>query len=69
MKHVDFTRPPFRGILSEIARENGTTRQAVQKSASRGNPDVLAQVAAKARARQAAPASGPEPRPGDIKNG
>jgi len=44
-------RQPYRGILTEIAREEGVTRQAVQKRTSRGNPDTLARIAAKVHER------------------
>ncbi|HVZ38517.1 MAG TPA: hypothetical protein VHI13_04520 [Candidatus Kapabacteria bacterium] len=51
-KKNSFREPPFRGILAEIAREEGVTRQAVQKRTSRGDPDTLARIAVKVRERQ-----------------
>lgn len=48
----DFRRYPYRGILAEIAREDGTTRQAVQKAARRGSPDILQRIAAKMQERR-----------------
>jgi hypothetical protein len=50
---LDLRKHPFRGILSEIAREDGVERQAVQKRARRGDPDTLARIAAKVRERVA----------------
>jgi hypothetical protein len=49
----DLRKHPYRGILAEIAREDGVERQAVQKRARRGDPDTLARIAAKARERVA----------------
>ncbi|HVZ40318.1 MAG TPA: hypothetical protein VHI13_13645 [Candidatus Kapabacteria bacterium] len=51
-KTLSLREPPYRGILTEIAREEGVTRQAVQKRTSRGDPDTLARIAAKVRERQ-----------------
>lgn len=48
----DFRRYPLRGILTEIAREDGSTRQSVQKRAMRGEPDTLARIAEKVRERR-----------------
>ncbi len=45
-------RYPFRGTLTEIACEEGVTRQAVQKRTSRGDPDTLARIAVKVRERR-----------------
>jgi hypothetical protein len=47
----DLRKHPYRGILSEIAREDGVGRQAVQKRARRGDPDTLIRIAAKIRER------------------
>ncbi|MBS1914299.1 MAG: hypothetical protein JST22_20080 [Bacteroidetes bacterium] len=52
LKKSRFREPPFRGILAEIAREEGATRQAVQKRTSRGDPDTLARIAVKVRERR-----------------
>ncbi|HVZ40629.1 MAG TPA: hypothetical protein VHI13_15220 [Candidatus Kapabacteria bacterium] len=61
--HENSTKPnlrrqPLRGVLSEIAREEGVTRQAVQKRVSRGDPDTLARIVAKVRARQGSRCAG-----------
>lgn len=50
---LDLQRQPYRGILAEIAREEGVVRQAVQKRARRGDPDTLARIAEKVRERDA----------------
>ncbi|HVZ40530.1 MAG: hypothetical protein JST22_06960 [Bacteroidetes bacterium] len=50
---LDLRRHPYRGILAEIAREDGVERQAVQKRAKRGDPDTLARIARKVRERDA----------------
>ncbi len=50
---MDFRRHPYRGILTEIAREDGVARQAVQKRVKRGDPDTLARIAAKINERTA----------------
>jgi hypothetical protein len=49
----EFRRYPFRGILSEIAAEDGVKRQAIRKRALRGDPDTLARIAAKMQERSA----------------
>jgi hypothetical protein len=48
---LDLHRLPYRGILAEIAREDGVARQAVQKRAKKGDPDTLARIDAKKRTR------------------
>lgn len=48
---VDFRRHPYRGILAEIAREDGVERQAVQKRMKKGDPDTLARIAEKVQER------------------
>ncbi|HVZ37717.1 MAG TPA: hypothetical protein VHI13_00420 [Candidatus Kapabacteria bacterium] len=50
--NTNLRRQPFRGVLTEIAREEGVTRQAVQKRAARGDPDTLARIALWVRARR-----------------
>lgn len=50
---LDLRKHPYRGILAEIAREDGVERQAVQKRAKRGDPDTLARIAEKVREREA----------------
>jgi len=49
---IDFRRHPFRGILTEIAREDGVRRQSVQRRVQRGHPGTLARVAEKVRERR-----------------
>lgn len=39
-KNIDFKKYPFRGILSEIARETGKKRQNVRKALDSGNPYI-----------------------------
>jgi len=48
---VDFRRHPYRGILAEIAHEDGVGRQAVQKRLKKGDPMTMARVAEKVRER------------------
>jgi hypothetical protein len=48
----DMGRYPFRGIYAEIAREEGISRQAVKDAADRGDPDILARIAAKVEERK-----------------
>jgi len=43
---------PYRGILSEIAREDGVSRQSVCKAARRGNPDIIRRIIAKVKQRR-----------------
>lgn len=50
---VDFRRHPYRGILAEIAKEDGVGRQAVQKRLKKGDPATLARVAEKVQERNA----------------
>ncbi len=51
--HDALSRYPFRGIYSEIAEEEGVTRQAVQQAASKGNPRILNRIAEKVEERKA----------------
>lgn len=48
---IDLRRNPYRGILAELAREQGVCRQAVQKRMRRGDPETLALLAVKIRER------------------
>ncbi len=50
---LDFRRHPYRGILAEIAREEGVERQAVQKRMKKGDPETLARIAEKVKERDA----------------
>jgi hypothetical protein len=50
---VDVHHYPFRGIYTEIAREEGVTRQAIQQAAEKGNPRVLGKIAQKIEERRA----------------
>lgn len=52
-EEVDLSRYPYRGILTEIAREEGVTRQAIQQAARTGNPHLLGRIAAKIEERRA----------------
>lgn len=45
-------RHPFRGIYSEIAQEEGVSRQAVQQAARKGNPKILSRIAEKVEERK-----------------
>ncbi|MEO5929257.1 MAG: hypothetical protein ABIR47_04945 [Candidatus Kapaibacterium sp.] len=45
--HLDLQRKPYRGILSEIAAEDGVSRQAVSRRMHRGDPDTLLRIAKK----------------------
>jgi hypothetical protein len=49
---VDLSIPPYRGILSEIARERGVSRQAIQSSFKRGNPLIVELVTRKVMERK-----------------
>lgn len=51
-KQIDITKAPFRGILAEIAREDGVSRQAVHQSAQNGNPKLLERIAEKVEERK-----------------
>jgi predicted DNA-binding protein YlxM (UPF0122 family) len=51
-KEIDLTRYPFRGILSEIARERGVTRQAVQQAAKKGSLEILERIVEKVSERK-----------------
>lgn len=50
-KNIDLNKFPYRGILSEIARERGVTRQAVQQSATKRNLETLELIVGKVRER------------------
>lgn len=50
---VNLSRYPFRGIYTEIAREDGVTRQAIQQAARKGNPHILNRIAEKIEQRKA----------------
>ena len=50
---VDVHHYPFRGIYTEIAREEGVTRQAIQQAAQKGNPRILDRIAQKVDERKA----------------
>lgn len=50
---VDVHHYPFRGIYTEIAREEGVTRQAIQQAAGKGNPRILGRIAQKIDERRA----------------
>jgi predicted DNA-binding protein YlxM (UPF0122 family) len=52
-ENVDMHRYPFRGIYSEIAREEGVTRQAIQQAARKGSPKILQRIAEKVEERKA----------------
>ena len=49
---VNMNRFPFRGIYTELAEEEGVSRQAIQQAAAKGNPRILGRVAEKVRERQ-----------------
>jgi hypothetical protein len=51
-KKVDMNRFPFRGIYTELAEEEGVSRQAIQQAAAKGNPKILSRVAEKVKERQ-----------------
>lgn len=51
--HDALNRYPFRGIYSEIADEEGVSRQAVQQAARKGNPRILNRIAEKVEERKA----------------
>lgn len=53
LARIDFRRHPYRGILAEIAREDGVERQAVQKRMKKGDPDTLERISTKMRERKA----------------
>lgn len=37
---VDFRRNPYRGVLAEVARAEGVTRQAIQQALQMRNPRI-----------------------------
>lgn len=45
-------RYPLRGIYSEIAQEEGVSRQAIQQAAKKGNPRILNRIAEKVEQRK-----------------
>lgn len=49
---IDFRRHPYRGILAEIAREDGVERQAVQKRMKKGDPGTLQRITEKVQTRK-----------------
>lgn len=49
---LDFCLHPYRGILSEIAREEGVKRQAVHQRMKKGEPRTLERIAEKVRGRR-----------------
>ena len=51
--HDVLNRYPFRGIYSEIAAEEGVSRQAVQQAARKGSPRILNRIAEKVEERKA----------------
>jgi hypothetical protein len=51
-KKVNMNRFPFRGIYTELAEEEGVSRQAIQQAAAKGNPRILGRVAEKVKERQ-----------------
>ena len=53
MRPYNLSKYPLRGIIAEIAREKGITRQAVRNAYQRGNPDILRRMAEKAIERYA----------------
>lgn len=54
LRTIDFRSHPYRGILSEIAREDGVQRQAVQKRMVNGDPETLERIAEKVKTRKQA---------------
>jgi predicted transcriptional regulator len=49
---VDFTRAPYRGILSEVAKEMGVTQSAISQRVKRREPVACAAVLAKVDERE-----------------
>jgi predicted DNA-binding protein YlxM (UPF0122 family) len=45
IQQIDYRNGIHRGVLTEIARERGVTRQAIQKSMKKGNPGILERIA------------------------
>jgi predicted DNA-binding protein YlxM (UPF0122 family) len=48
---IDLNKFPYRGILSEIARERGVSRQAVQQAMTKRRAETLALIAKKVKQR------------------
>lgn len=53
LEQYNLRRSPLKGILSEIAREDGVSRQAVQYAASQHKPRIVARIVQKAESRLA----------------
>lgn len=51
-RKIDITKLPFKGIMAEIARERGVSRQAVQQAAKKGSPNILERIAEKVEERK-----------------
>ena len=51
-KTVDFTRNPYRGILTEVAKELDTTRVSVFQRYYRNSPKIVEMVQSKIRERR-----------------
>jgi hypothetical protein len=47
----DLNKFPYRGILSEIARERGVSRQAIQQATTKRRPEILALIGKKVKQR------------------
>lgn len=46
-------RYPFRGIYTEVAKEEGVTPEAIRQAVKYGNPRILEKVAGKIEERRA----------------
>jgi len=53
-KPLDLTRNPYRGVLAEVARREGVSRQAIQQALRSGNVRIttLVRQAVEARTRK-----------------
>jgi hypothetical protein len=51
---INFRRAPYRGLISEIAREEGVTQGAISQALRMKNPKVMQIVADRARQRREA---------------
>jgi hypothetical protein len=50
MAKIDFSKNPYRGVLSYIARRRKVSKQAVHKAYNNNNPTIVAMVVSRVRA-------------------
>lgn len=53
LEGIDFRQNPYKGVISEVAREEGVSQQAISDRVKRRNVRTMRLVIAKVRERQA----------------